>query len=91
MAYEILPQQSDGELPDLSGILQQGDRVVWGHACGEPATLVEALLSQAGAIGGISAFAGSSFSQLLRHDAAREGLPIRPRARRDLGGGPDLV
>jgi acyl-CoA hydrolase len=53
---------------DLSQFLRAGDRIVWGQACGEPTTLVEALIAQAAGIGGLSAFAATSFSGLL--DAA---------------------
>ncbi len=50
---------------DLGAFLRAGDHIVWGQACGEPTTLVEALIAQAPAIGGISAFTASSFSGLL--------------------------
>lgn len=53
---------------DLSRFLKRGDRIVWGQACGEPTTLIEALLAQAEGIGQLSAFAATSFSGLL--DAA---------------------
>ncbi len=53
---------------DLSRHVRDGDRIVWGQACGEPTTLVEALIAQAGEIGRVSAFAATSFSGLL--DAA---------------------
>lgn len=54
---------------DLGKFLRPGDRIVWGQACGEPTTLVEALIAQAPSIGGISAFTASSFSGLLDKDA----------------------
>jgi acyl-CoA hydrolase len=57
---------------DLSAILRAGDRIVWGQACGEPTTLVEALISQADRIGGVSAFAATSFSGLLTAQAAEK-------------------
>jgi acyl-CoA hydrolase len=50
---------------DLSQFLRSGDRIVWGHACGEPTTLIEALIAQADGIGSLSAFAATSFSGLL--------------------------
>jgi acyl-CoA hydrolase len=50
---------------DLAQFLRSGDRIVWGQACGEPTTLVEALIAQAEAIGRLSAFAATSFSGLL--------------------------
>jgi acyl-CoA hydrolase len=55
---------------DLGQFLRPGDRIVWGQACGEPTTLVEALLSQAGGIGPLSAFAATSFSGILSAEAA---------------------
>ena len=57
---------------DLSKFLRPGDRIVWGQACGEPTTLIEALIEQAEAIGGISAFAATSFSGLLDGAAAEK-------------------
>ena len=47
---------------DLARHMQRGDRVVFGQACGEPSTLVEALIAQVAAIGDISAFIATSFS-----------------------------
>ena len=55
---------------DLGTFLRRGDRIVWGQACGEPTALVEALLAQAESIGGLSAFAATSFSGLLTEAAA---------------------
>jgi len=62
---------TDAARLDLSRFVRRGDRVVWGQACGEPTTLVEALIAQAEGIGGLSAFAATSFSGLL--DAAAAG------------------
>lgn len=50
---------------DLGKYLKAGDRIVWGQACGEPQTLIEALIAQAEGIGNLSAFTASSFSGLL--------------------------
>lgn len=50
---------------DLREYLRPGDRIVWGQACGEPTTLIEALLAQAQQIGDLSAFAATSFSGIL--------------------------
>lgn len=50
---------------DLARYLRPGDRIVWGQACAEPTTLVEALTAQAEGIGKLSAFAATSFSGLL--------------------------
>ena len=55
---------------DLGAYLRRGDHIVWGQACGEPTTLVEALIAQAERIGGLSAFAATSFSGLLSAEAA---------------------
>lgn len=55
---------------DLSQFIRPGDRIVWGQACGEPTTLIEALLAQAEQIAGLSAFAATSFSGLLDGAAA---------------------
>jgi acyl-CoA hydrolase len=50
---------------DLRRFLRRGDRIVIGQACGEPTTLVEALIEQGRDIGGLSAFIATSFSGLL--------------------------
>jgi acyl-CoA hydrolase len=55
---------------DLKQFIRPGDHIVWGQACGEPTTLVEALIAQAESIGGLSAFAATSFSGLLDVAAA---------------------
>lgn len=57
------------DLVDLSRYIRPGDHIVWGQACGEPSTLVEALIAQAEGIGNLSAFTASSFSGLLTPDA----------------------
>lgn len=64
----------DGGL-DLREFLRPGDRVVLGNACGEPVTLAEALLAQAGSIGGLSAFLATSFSGLFTPEATA-GLEV---------------
>lgn len=51
---------------DLAAIVRPGDAIVWGQACGEPATLTEALVAQRAVLGGVSAFVGSAFSDTLR-------------------------
>jgi acyl-CoA hydrolase len=55
---------------DLGAYLRPGDRIVWGQACGEPTTLIEALIAQAPGIGRLSGFAATSFSGLWSADAA---------------------
>jgi acyl-CoA hydrolase len=57
---------------DLSAYVGNGERIVWGQACGEPTTLVEALIAQADRIGRVSAFAATSFSGLLSAQAAEK-------------------
>ena len=54
----------------LREFLRPGDRIVWSQACGEPTTLIEALLAQADGIGAVSAFAATSFSGRLDVAAA---------------------
>ncbi|MET0390435.1 MAG: acetyl-CoA hydrolase/transferase C-terminal domain-containing protein [Polyangiales bacterium] len=49
----------------LGQFLRRGDRIVWSQACGEPTTLVDALIAQAAGIGELSAFAATSFSGIL--------------------------
>jgi acyl-CoA hydrolase len=55
---------------DLSKYLERGDRIVFGQACGEPQTLVEALSAQGKDIGGLSAFIATSFSGKFVPEAA---------------------
>jgi len=57
---------------DLGAYLRPGDHIVWGQACGEPTTLVEALLAQVDSIGKLSAFAATSFSGILDAAAAEK-------------------
>ena len=53
---------------ELSRYLRRGDRIVMGQACGEPTTLVEALIAQGAGIGDLSAFIATSFSGLFTPD-----------------------
>lgn len=55
---------------DLSRYLRPGDRIVFGQACGEPTTLVEALIAQGADIGGLHAFIATSFSGLFTPETA---------------------
>ncbi len=50
---------------DLRQFLKPGDRIVMGQACGEPGTLIEALIAQGRDIGGLSAFIATSFSGIF--------------------------
>src|SRR6185312_9212318 len=61
---------TDAARLDLSRFLRPGDRIVWGHACGEPTTLIETLIAQAQTIGPLAAFAATSFSGVLDAAAA---------------------
>ena len=55
---------------DLTGLLRPGDAIVFGQACGEPTTLVEALIEQGRAIPGLTAFIATSFSGLFTPESA---------------------
>lgn len=56
---------------DLARFLHAGDRIVIGQACGEPTTLVEALIAQGAGIGDLRAFIATSFSGLFTPDTAK--------------------
>ncbi|KPF91853.1 acetyl-CoA hydrolase [Novosphingobium sp. AAP83] len=51
---------------DLAQYLRHGDAIVFGQACGEPTTLIEALIVQGGDIGGLSAFIATTFSGIFK-------------------------
>ncbi|MFG1924501.1 acetyl-CoA hydrolase/transferase family protein [Cryptosporangium sp. NPDC048952] len=55
----------------LEQLLRRGDRIVIGQACGEPTTLIEALIEQGPAIGDLSVFIASSFSGLFTPAATK--------------------
>jgi acetyl-CoA hydrolase len=55
---------------DLSRYIRPGDHIVWGHACGEPLTLTEALVAQRAALAGVNVFVGSAFSTTLQPEHA---------------------
>jgi acyl-CoA hydrolase len=55
---------------DLSQYLRKGDRIVFGQACGEPTTLIEALIAQGADIGDLSAFIATSFSGIFTPETA---------------------
>jgi acyl-CoA hydrolase len=50
---------------DLTQYLRRGDAIVFGQACGEPTTLIEASIEQGASIGGLSAFIATSFSGIF--------------------------
>src|SRR2546423_5933413 len=51
---------------DLAGVIRPGDGMLWGQACAEPQTLVEAVVAQRFAFSGASAFLGSSYSGIVK-------------------------
>ena len=55
---------------DLSSVIRPGDGLIWGQACAEPQTLVEAVVAQRSALSGCRIFLGSSYSGLLRPEHA---------------------
>ena len=55
---------------DLGSVIRPGDGIIWGQACAEPQTLVEALVAQRASFPGCSAFLGSSYSALVRPEHA---------------------
>jgi acyl-CoA hydrolase len=55
---------------DLSRYLKREDRIVFGQACGEPTTLVEALIEQGATTGDLRAFIATSFSGLFTPETA---------------------
>ncbi len=61
---------TDAAALDLAQFLHRGDRIVIGQGCGEPTTLVEALITQGAGIGNLSAFIATSFSGLFTPDTA---------------------
>lgn len=65
MTVQITPEQLD-----LSQYLRPGDHIIMGQACGEPTTLVDALVEQGAAIGNLSAFIATSFSGLFNATSA---------------------
>src|SRR5438874_12400713 len=52
------------------GVIRPGDALLWGQACAEPQTLVEALLAERAALSGCRIFVGSSYSGLVRPEHA---------------------
>jgi acyl-CoA hydrolase len=55
---------------DLTSVIRPGDAIVWGQACAEPQTLVEALVSQRASLGGVGCFLGSSYSGIVKPEHA---------------------
>jgi len=55
---------------DLSQVVRAGDGVLWGQACAEPQTLVEALVAQRRAFSGASVFLGVNYAGIVRPEHA---------------------
>jgi acyl-CoA hydrolase len=55
---------------DLTSVVRPGDSIIWGQACAEPQTLVEALVSQRASLGAVGCFLGSSYSGVLKPEHA---------------------
>ena len=55
---------------DIARFLKPGDRIVLGQACGEPSTLIAALIAQGHTIEGLSAFIATSFSGVFVPETA---------------------
>jgi acyl-CoA hydrolase len=55
---------------DLERWIFPGDGVVFGQACAEPTVLVDALLAQAGTIGGVRAFVGFAVGDRIASEAS---------------------
>ncbi|MCI4592002.1 acetyl-CoA hydrolase [Sphingobium sp. BYY-5] len=54
----------------FADVLRPGDAIIFGQACGEPTSLVEALIEQGDRIPGLSAFIATSFSGLFTPETA---------------------
>jgi len=55
---------------DLASVIRPGDGIIWGQACAEPQTLVEALVAQRSRLGGVAAFLGSSYAGIVKPEHA---------------------
>jgi acetyl-CoA hydrolase len=55
---------------DLTSVVRPGDGIIWGQACAEPQTLVEAVIAQRASFGKVGLFLGSSYSGLLKPEHA---------------------
>jgi acyl-CoA hydrolase len=53
-------------MTDLASVIRPGDGLVWGQACAEPQTLVEAVVAQRSAFSGATVFLGSSYSGIVK-------------------------
>jgi acyl-CoA hydrolase len=55
---------------DLASVIRPGDSIIWGQACAEPQTLVEALVAQRADVGAVGCFLGSSYSGIVKPEHA---------------------
>ncbi len=55
---------------DLSGVIRPRDGIVWGQACAEPQTLVEALIAQRRELSGCEVFLGINYSGTVKPENA---------------------
>lgn len=55
---------------DLASVIRPGDAIIWGQACAEPQTLVEALVAQRKAFSHCEIFMGSSYSGIVTPEHA---------------------
>lgn len=55
---------------DLASVIRAGDGIIYGQACAEPQTLVEALVAQRAAFSGARLFVGSSYCGILKPEHA---------------------
>jgi acyl-CoA hydrolase len=55
---------------DLGSVIRPADAIVWGQACAEPQTLVEALVAQRAGWGAVGCFLGSSYSGVVKPEHA---------------------
>ncbi|GAA5060356.1 acetyl-CoA hydrolase/transferase family protein [Nocardia callitridis] len=75
MSSATKPRYLEADRLDLTEFLRAGDRIVVGQACGEPTTLLAALLAHGRDIGDLGLFVATSFSDLLT-PAAVEGISV---------------
>jgi acyl-CoA hydrolase len=60
----------DADGLNLAQLLKRGESIVFGQACGEPTTLIEAVIAQGRDIGDLSAFIATSFSGIFTPETA---------------------
>lgn len=61
---------------DLAAHVRPGDTLTWGQTCGEPATLVEALVAQADGIGDLRCFVGIPAQSALTLETVPAALSV---------------